>query len=66
MVVIQRAAHVIKGAAANLFCIELRESAAELEAQAKERTMDIQHMSHQKLKIAAQRFVAFAENPIQD
>lgn len=34
-VAIQRAAHVVKGAAANLMCQDLRESATKLEAAAK-------------------------------
>lgn len=62
IVVIQRAAHVIKGAAANLMCEELRVCATNVEAAAKAARGDLLYDHYQKLNLAAVRFVEFVNN----
>ena len=61
-VVIQRAAHVIKGAAANLMCEELRVRATNVEDAAKTGRGDLLHDLYQALNVAAVRFVEFVHS----
>ena len=66
MVIIRRAAHVIKGAAANLMCEDLRSSAANLEsAAASNSTAELIYNLSVELGYAYSRFVEFVKNNAQ-
>lgn len=62
MVVVQRAAHVIKGAAANLMCFDLQCCSANLEAAVKARSVETFYGLYVGLECAVGRFQEFVKS----
>eukprot|EP01083_Nonionella_stella_P121606 365439_1 len=74
LLVIRSAAHVVKGAAANLMCEGLRSAAADLEQVAKDNTdkpidADVKkclETKYEKLKDAAEKYKEFVKTTVDD